>query len=71
MADDHHNANRGKPLPWTTREVIDQLSLDGETLRTIAAVLGISKTTACKYRGRTLVQAPTEMFLSVPKMQEE
>jgi hypothetical protein len=58
MPDRHQNANRGRPLPWTTRAVIDRLSLDGETLRAIAAVLGISKTTAQKYRGRSLVQTP-------------
>lgn len=42
-------ANRGSPLPWSTRMEIQRLRLDGETVREAAAAVGVSKTTACKY----------------------
>lgn len=45
-------ANRGKPLAWTTREEIQRLRLDGETVREVARRVGVNKDTACKYSPR-------------------
>lgn len=52
-------ANRGKPLAWTTREEIQRLRLDGETVRDVARIVGVNKDTASKYSRQVSDKRPT------------
>lgn len=47
-------AERGKPLPLSKRMEIKSRHAAGETLRSIAADMGVSKTTAAKFGTRPL-----------------
>lgn len=44
-------AARGKPLPFSVRNEI-KTRRTGETVRRVAAALGVSKTTVQKYAGK-------------------
>lgn len=49
-------AVRGKPLPFSLREQIREAKRSGETVRRIAALFGLSKTTVSKWTRNRLVQ---------------
>lgn len=51
-------AERGKPLPLHSRMEIKQRHAERQTLRQIAASLGISKTTAQKFGTKPLSRKP-------------
>lgn len=47
-------ADRGKPLPLSTKQEIKERHASGETLRRIAESLEVSKTTAQKFGTKPL-----------------